>query len=336
LVDEVKQGPLNEEFLEFNKLDLLKTSHIVKENDYLYPNFYWELKPNMLGTLQHQIKFYFWQLEALLHTEYSIKQGLYLTTDIGINIVNNYKDYTWHTTDGQLPIVRQNRRLYLIEGESGLRRMALDYLLDLHPNIKAKMSVGYLEWMYGGIGGELLYVPNNKRWALGIDTYWVKQRDFDQKFGFQDYETVTGHLTYYQDIPFYDIRFKTSFGKFLGKDKGIHIDVSRRFQTGARVGGIVALTDCDAVCVGEGSFNKWIYFELPMDLFYTQSNTRNKGGYAWSPLTKNAGQKIEPGGLYNLMLNAPDEVDSLRLKSWSIKKIFSGFRTKPHSRNNLQ
>ena len=68
--------------------------------------------------------------------------------------------------------------------------MALDYLVDLHPNIKAKLYVGYLEWMYGGAGAEVLYIPEHKRWALGVDTFWVKQRDFDQKFSFRDYETM--------------------------------------------------------------------------------------------------------------------------------------------------
>jgi len=36
------------------------------------------------------------------------------------------------------------------------------------------------------------------------------------------------------------------------------------------------------------------------------------------------------------MTNAADEVDVLHQKSWSIKKIFSGFGLKPHNRNNLQ
>ena len=257
---------------------------------------------------------------------------MYLTTDIGINIDNNFEDYTYHIPDGQLYHVRQDRRLYLTEGETGLRRMALDYLVDLHPNIKGKFSVGYLEWMFGGFGGEILYMPDNKRWSLGIDAYWVKQREYDQRLAFKDYETVTGFLTYYQDIPFYDMRLKLSVGKFLAKDVGAHIVVSRRFKTGARVGGIVALTDCNSACVGEGSFNKWIYFELPMDLFYTQSSTRNVTGYQWSPLTKDAGTKVQSAGLYNLMINAPDEIDSLRKKSWSLKKIVSGFGTEPTER----
>ena len=329
LVEAVKKGALPEEFLNFNNIEPLAESAVISENKYLYPNFYWEIKPHMLGTLQHQERFYFWQLEALIHTEYSIKKGMYLTTDIGVDIVNNYETYTYHIPDGELHHVRQDRRLYLTEGKSGLRRMALDYLIDIHPNIKAKMSLGYLEWMYGGAGGEILYMPNSKRWALGLDAYWLKQRDFDQGLGFRDYETVTSLITYYRDIPFYDMRLKLSFGKFLGKDVGTHIDLSRHFKTGARVGGIVALTDCDSDCVGEGSFNKWIYFELPMDLFYTQSSTRSKTGYAWSPLTKDAGTKVDPSGLYNVMLNATDEVDSLNMKSWSVKKLFSGFGFQP-------
>ena len=107
------------------------------------------------------------------------------------------------------------------------------------------------------------------------------------------------------------------------------MDISRQFSTGARIGGRAAITDCDATCVGEGSFNKWIYFELPMDLFFVRSTTRSKAGYAWSPLTKDAGTQVESGSLYNLLVNAPDEVKSLRRTPWSFKKIFSGFSTKP-------
>ena len=284
----------------------------------------------MTGTLQHQLKFYFYQLEALAHFTYSIDRGLYLMGDFGIDITNNYDGYSWHVPDGELYHVRQDRRLYLTNGESGIRRLALDYYLDLSPNIKAKFSAGILEWMYGGIGGEIIYYPSDENWAIGFDTYWVKQRDFDQKFSFKEYETVTGFLSAYYDIPFYDLRFKASYGKFLGKDVGAQIDVSRRFKTGARVGAIVSLTDCDAQCVGEGSFNKWIYFQLPMDLFYSSKRTtRNTAFYAWSPLTKDAGTKVEPGQIYPIVTDARDSVKSLRKKNFSLKRIFNGFGVQP-------
>ena len=327
LVELVANGPLEEEYVEFNNADTVNDNAIIRDNEYLYPHFFMSIQPHLNGTLQHQIQFYFWQLEALIHTEYSIKKGLYLTTDVGIDIVNNFDNYTWHIPDGQLHHVRQNRRLYLTEGESGLRRMSLDYLFDINSNVTAKISAGYLEWMYGGIGGEVLYIPDDKQWALGVDAYWVKQREFDQKFSFQDYQTVTGFISFYYNLPFYDMRFKGSVGKFLGKDTGVNIDISRRFKTGARVGAMASLTNCDASCVGEGSFNKWIYFTLPMDLFSINSTTRGKTGFSWSPLTKDAGTKVESGGLYDLMTNAPDEVDALRRKPWSMKKILSGFGT---------
>jgi hypothetical protein len=44
-------------------------------------------------------------------------------------------------------------------------------------------------------------------------------------------------------------------------------------------------------------------------------------------LTKDAGVKVAAGGLYGTMMNAPDEVDALRRKPWSMKKILSGFGT---------
>ena len=332
-VKSVSRGPLDENLLEINNHDIkLSDEAIILENDFLYPTYSWSVRPHMLGTIQHQQKFYFWQLEALVHTQVSFMRGLYLTTDYGINIDNNYEGYTYHIPDGELYHVRMDRRLYLKEGESGLRKMQFDYLTDITPNTKAKLTWGILEWMYGGAGGEVLYMPDDHHWGLGFEAYWVKQRDFDQKFSFKDYETVTGFINYYQDLPFLDMRFKMSAGKFLGKDKGVHLEFSRRFESGARVGAIVALTDCDAICTGEGSFNKWIYFDLPMDLFYVNRSTRSRTGYAWSPLTKDQGTKVEPGGLYGLMVNASDEMDSMRMKKlppnpYSFKKFLSGFGT---------
>ena len=36
-----------------------------RDNDFLYPNFYWEIKPRARYTLQHQERFFFWQVEDL-------------------------------------------------------------------------------------------------------------------------------------------------------------------------------------------------------------------------------------------------------------------------------
>ena len=67
-----------------------------------------------------------------------------------------------------------------------------------------------------------------------------------------------------------------------------------------------------------------------MENWTPEANTRAKSAYSWSPLTKDAAQKVTgTGELYFLMTDAKDEVDILRKKPWSVKKILSGFGTSP-------
>lgn len=328
LVQLVSRGSLQEKDIELIPFQDPLGESITIPNEYLYPNFFWNVKPTLGGTIQHQQKFFFYQLQALFHAEYAIKKGLLISADFGLNIDNNFEDYTYHIPDGNLHHVRQDRRLYLIEGESGLRRLVIDQTKQIGPNIITRVTAGYFESMFGGIGGEILYLPDSKKWGISFDTYLLKQRDFDQKLGFQDYETVTGFMNFFYDLPIYNMRLKLSAGKFLGKDNGVNIDVSRRFSSGARVGASASLTDCNPACVGEGSFNKWIYFELPMEMFYINRTTRSKAGYAWSPLTKDAGTRVSNGNLFALVTNAKDEISSYETTPWSFKKILSGFSVK--------
>ena len=285
LINLALTGGLDERSVEFSTNDSLDPGALIVDSDVLFPHFGWNIQPVLGGTLQHPEKFYFWQLQAMARGVLSLKKGFYLQNSYTLNIWSNYdKGYDYHWPDGELYHVRQNRRKYITgEGEKfGMQDLSFHYFADLHPNVKGVISGGYLEMMFGGVGGEVIYMPDHKQWALGVDAYWVKQRDFDQKFGFQDYETVTAFLSYYYELPFYDMRFKITAGRFLAKDVGVHLDLSRRFKTGARVGAVIALTNCDPDCVGEGSFNKWIYFSFPMENWTTVASTRGKSAYSWS------------------------------------------------------
>ena len=55
--------------------------------------------------------------------------------------------------------------------------------------------------MFGGYGFEVLYRPFYSLWALGFEAYDVKQRAYKQNFDFIDYETATGHATFYLTEP---------------------------------------------------------------------------------------------------------------------------------------
>ena len=55
--------------------------------------------------------------------------------------------------------------------------------------------------MFGGYGGEVLYRPFNKSYGIGAEVWRVRQRGFEQLLSFQDYETTTGHITFYYKEP---------------------------------------------------------------------------------------------------------------------------------------
>ena len=94
LINKVMSRGLYESDFTFNESRPILANAMRLKNPDLYPNFFWELKPHLSGTIQHQKRFYFWQLEAYLHTEYAIKRGMYFTTDIAFNIANNFDEYT--------------------------------------------------------------------------------------------------------------------------------------------------------------------------------------------------------------------------------------------------
>jgi Bacterial putative lipoprotein (DUF940). len=107
---------------------------------------------------------------------------------------------------------------------------------------------------------------------------------------------------------------------------------AKPYKTGAKEGASIQLPDWDARCVGEGSFNKSIFFSLPRDLFNRKRTTREVTHYGWPPLTKKAGQKPATGSLYEVVMSAPQNLEAVRPKPGSFPKIFAGFSRKPQEK----
>ena len=85
---------------------------------------------------------------------------------------------------------------------------------------------------------------------------------------FQDYSVLTGHLRIL--LPEIDskILVKTSLGKYLAGDRGLSLDLSRKFDSGFVLGIFATKTDLPTEVFGEGSFDKGFYFSIPTELFY--------------------------------------------------------------------
>ena len=120
------------------------------------------------------------------------------------------------------------------------------------------------------IGGEVLFKPFDKNYAIGVEAWKVYQRNYDQMFGILDdvdYKTTTGHISFYYQEPKTNILFKMKGGKFLAQDSGISFEFTREFYSGFRLSAFFTLTDISEEEFGEGSFDKGIFFFHPFRNF---------------------------------------------------------------------
>ena len=251
-----------------------------------FPEFEWNMSP----ALKHQIGgpegFYLGQLFWKTDTILKIRRNLLLYTSFGINIYDTFDDFN-NPSQSNIPRVRSDIQDYLSEGKNNIQRMQLEYFGSPYKDIFTRFDLGLLEEMFGGVGGEILYRPFNKKYSIGMSVHKVKQRAYDQRFSFRDYSTVTGHIGLYYDLP-YQVRSQLLMGKYLAGDKGITLDLSRRFNSGFTLGVFATKTNLSAEEFGEGSFDKGFYISVPTQLFYSDFRTGNIS-FGLHPLTKDGG-----------------------------------------------
>ena len=268
----------------------------VKNRD-AYPNWGWGLAPKMRENIGGPQNFFFFQIYALMQATLSPLPGWNLSGGLGRDLYNNFKDLTL-PSDSTLPHVRSDIVKYLEGAPTWMDSLNTTYSTALGKGFYAGLTAGYFEWMYAGVGGEVLYKPVNARWAVGVDANRVRKRDFDGGFGLQDYMTTTGHVTLYYRWPYYDINTTVRVGRFLAKDTGANFEVSRQFGNGMIVGAFVTKTNVSAAQFGEGAFDKGLFVSIPLDLFVGEHTTA-RGNTLWRPLTRDGGQLLgRPMELY--------------------------------------
>ncbi len=178
-----------------------------------------------------------------------------------------------------LPHVRTDLMKYLTEGKNGFDHLYLSKRGNLDQNWKYNFFFGYLEWMYAGIGIDLLHYDPFNEFAYGFNYSKLKQRAFDRGFGFNDLDAETFFISGYWDSPVYDLDIALHVGQYLAGDKGATLDIRRSFPSGWEVGAFATLTDVPFEDFGEGSFDKGLYFTFPWSNYFDQNlvrATRNK------------------------------------------------------------
>ena len=259
-----------------------------------YTGFYSGLETFWIQSFGSPEAFYMYQGGVFLSGGYRLHRNISVNATAKVILLENFDKFNFKVDnqDTPLPRVRSLIREYVTDRNVSMENLFINWQEQLQPDWYVQAYGGYLETMYGGVGGEILYRPVDSNFAIGMDMNYVRQRSFENDVDFFDYKTLTGHVNVYWQPEFLpDTRLTFNIGQFLAKDKGVNIDFAKRFDSGIIVGAFAALTNVSSEDYGEGSFTKGFYLSIPFDLFSLRPST-GRGTLPWVPIARDGGQSL--------------------------------------------
>ena len=159
---------------------------------------------------------------------------------------------------------------------------------SLRPDLHLALIGGYLEEMYAGAGGEILYRLFGSRWAVGAESWLALKRDPETTLNMMlnGDHLLTGHMNAYYDVPEIDVTLKARVGRYLAEDIGGTLGLQKIFRNGAALEGFVTVTDFADFDLFGGTTHAYNGVRLSMPL----------GGYKYMPKEASIRFKAEPFG----------------------------------------
>jgi hypothetical protein len=242
----------------------------------------------------------FFKLAVLLenNNEYIIQDNLFFSSNLKYSIYDNFDELYIPPKDVYPEQVRSDIKDYLNNfGDNMIiGRAQIDYYITPKKNNHIMISGGILEEMFIGFGGEYLHFDKDRSLAFGFEIFHVKKRDYKMQFGTLDYENITAAANiYYRNYSFIPFDAKISVGEYLAGDVGTTFELSRTFKNGMNFGVFATFTNVSSEQFGEGSFDKGLFFTIPI--------LNNNLNYTWRPLTKDPGARlIRKNSLHDLLV----------------------------------
>ena len=242
--------------------------------------------------------FFRWSLLLENDSEFIIRDNFFFTSNLKYSLDDNFDDLIIPPKDTYPAQVRSDIKDYLRNIDEGIiiGRAQFDYHLTPAKNNHLMLTAGILEDMFMGYGFEYLYFKEEKNYGIGFEVFDVQKRDHMMKFGTLDYKNTTAFLNfYYRNYELIPFDLHISHGEYLAGDRGSTIELSRKYLNGMELGVFASFTDVTTEQFGEGTFDKGIFFNIPI-----YGNFIN---YTWRPLTKDPGAKLNrKNTLHDLLL----------------------------------
>ncbi|WP_411890129.1 YjbH domain-containing protein [Yoonia sp. SDW83-1] len=254
----------------------------------LYPHLQWRLGPYVTTSYFDPDSPVRANVGIALSADYDAAPGLTFSAELRKPLAGNQGD--GQLSASALPRVRTDGQLYAAEGDPAITRLTTAFQTNLATDFYGRVTAGYLESMYGGLSTELLWKPVDSPLGIGVELNYVRKRDFDQLFGLQDYNVVTGHVSGYYDLG-NSFHAQLDVGRYLAGDYGATIALDREFDNGWRIGAFATFTDVSFDDFGEGSFDKGLRVSFPLGHF-VGTPTRRVYSTTLRPLVRDGGARL--------------------------------------------
>src|SRR5262249_15837231 len=160
-----------------------------------------------------------WEVSVIGTYDRPLARQTFFQAATKLRLWENVSDVT-QPSNSTLPHVRTDIAEYFRGDDFKLTKLLVNQFYQPVERVYARASAGIYEEMFGGVGGQVLYLPREGKWGADVDVNWLRQRDFQGWFGFQDYTTVTalGSLHYKMAQ---GVTATARVGRFLAKDRGV-------------------------------------------------------------------------------------------------------------------
>lgn len=244
-----------------------------------------------------------YEVAAAANYDKRLGEGLYFNSGVRLSVLENISKVT-QPSNSELPHVRSDVAQYNRGGRLKLNKLMLNQFINPASRWYGRLSSGIYEEMFRGVGGQILYLPQDARWAADLSVDVLEQRGYKGWFDKLNYRTVTAIGALHYKLP-YDITLTTRAGQFLAKDRGVRMEFKRRFRSGIEVGAWYAKTNGNDITnpgTPSSPYNdKGIFLSIPLRSMLP-SDTQATAGFALSPWTRDVGQLVSgPPDLYYMM-----------------------------------
>ena len=266
-----------------------------------FKKFSWAIGPYVEYSLFDPLDPIRWDVGAELFTQYTLGSGFYIDGRVRKSVAGSF-DKVLRQSDSVLPHVRSDHDIYGRDGDPSIDQLTITKVNKIMPSVYGKLTAGYLEKMFAGVSGEILWKPISSSLGIGIELSQVQQRNFDVLWGLQNYQVTTGHLSAYY---FFKNGFMTQLdaGQYLAGDRGYTLRMARKFGNGWKMGAYATVTNVPFEKFGEGSYDKGIFVEIPLD-WSIGSPYRTTSKIEFNVMTRDGGAKVHaPYKLHRYLFN---------------------------------